>query len=368
MTEQLEFELEEELHTDKLDSIMEPFDPSKIDVVSETLSLDSIIDRIRHDEIDMNTDFQRETDLWKQEQMSRLIESILIRFPLPVFYFDASDINKWLIVDGLQRLSAIKKFVVDEELSLSGLEFLSDLKGKKYSELHRSYQRRLKECQILTYQIRPGTPAEVKYSIFRRINTGGMQLNNQEIRHAMSNPRERKFLKDCASLETMAKLIPSTSRRMQNQELALRFFSFYLLDYEQARKDIAHFLDAGLTEISHKSAEKQTILKQLFTETLTVSYQIFGERAFEKQLEDDGTKRRKNASLFEVWTVNIAQCTSEEREVLLKQKDMLLAKYRNLLQQDSDFFDAISYHTQKPENVRIRHDRIQKLIADVLYA
>ncbi|MGE3728549.1 MAG: DUF262 domain-containing protein, partial [Candidatus Sericytochromatia bacterium] len=141
MINQLEIPLEEELHTDVLDSMMEPFDPSQIDVVSETLSLDAIIERIRHDEIDMNTDFQREAELWKPDQMSRLIESILIRFPLPVFYFDASDNDKWLIVDGLQRLSSIQKFVIEEELALVGLEFLSELKGKKYSELHRSYQR-----------------------------------------------------------------------------------------------------------------------------------------------------------------------------------------------------------------------------------
>jgi len=369
MSQELDIELEEEaLHTENLDAMMEPFDPSEIDVVSETLSLDAIIERMRHNEIDMNTDFQREAELWKADEMSRLIESVLIRFPLPVFYFDASDNDQWLIVDGLQRLSAIKKFVIDEELSLTGLEFLKELKGKKYSELHRSYQRRLKECQILTYQIRPGTPEEVKYSIFRRINTGGMRLNNQEIRHAMSKPRERKFLKACAHLPIMQKLMPNTSKRMQNQELALRFCSFYLLDYEQARKDLAHFLDMGLAELSQKSQAEQAALKQLFADALASAEVIFGERAFEKQVDQSAAKRRKNASLFEVWSVSLAQCNAEEREVLRARGNQLKHLFAELLHNDAAFFDAISYHTQKPENVRIRYAAIRQLIAEVLHA
>ncbi|MEA1969475.1 MAG: DUF262 domain-containing protein [Thermodesulfobacteriota bacterium] len=70
----------------------------------------NIIERLKLDEIDMNTDFQRHADLWTSAKMSRLIESILIRFPLPAFYFDVSDDDNWLIVDGLQRLSSIRKF------------------------------------------------------------------------------------------------------------------------------------------------------------------------------------------------------------------------------------------------------------------
>ena len=101
----------------------------------------------------MNTDFQRHAELWNSPKMSRLIESILIRFPLPAFYFDASDENNWLIVDGLQRLSTIRKFVIDKKLRLNGLEFLTDLNGKTFDKLHRQYQRRIEECPVTVYMI-----------------------------------------------------------------------------------------------------------------------------------------------------------------------------------------------------------------------
>ena len=104
MTDYQETELDEELidpgseeEPELLDEVMHPFNPTDIDIVVEPKSLDALIKRIQHNEIDMNTDFQRHAELWDNRKMSRLIESILIRFPLPAFYFDASDENNWTL-------------------------------------------------------------------------------------------------------------------------------------------------------------------------------------------------------------------------------------------------------------------------------
>ncbi|MGE3724587.1 MAG: hypothetical protein AB7I41_03495 [Candidatus Sericytochromatia bacterium] len=199
-------------------------------------------------------------------------------------------------------------------------------------------------------------------------------MNNQEIRHAMSKPKERLFLNVCAHLSVMQELMSSSSKRMTNQELALRFFSFYLLDYEQTKKNLAHFLDAGLAELSRKTKSEQEELVQLFSEALCTAKEIFGDRAFEKQITEDTNKRRKNSSLFEVWTVTLAECTLEEREYLIQHRELLKAGFNRLLsekQNDIDsntFFDAISYHTQKSENVRLRYAKINQLIKEVLNA
>ena len=162
VNEQIEVsELEEELvenEGQESEELIEPFDPKLIDIGVETKSLDSLVARLRNKEIDMNTEFQRHADLWDQKKMSRLIESILIRFPLPAFYFDGSDESNWLVVDGLQRLSSIRKFVIQKEMKLSGLEFLTNLNGQTYEQLDRMYQRRIDECNVVTYVIKPGTP------------------------------------------------------------------------------------------------------------------------------------------------------------------------------------------------------------------
>src|SRR5688572_15911849 len=147
-------EIEEEKE-ELIEELVHPFNPKDIDIAVESRSLDSIISRIKHDAIDMNTHFQRKGDLWADNVMSRLIESILIRFPLPAFYFDASNEDSWLIVDGLQRLSAIRKFVLNTEadyvrkaydddekkqnrhkpLVLVGLEYLKEFEGMTYDQL-----------------------------------------------------------------------------------------------------------------------------------------------------------------------------------------------------------------------------------------
>ena len=155
--------------TDESAQLMEqPFDPTKINIETKTPSLDTLIKRIERNSVAMNTEtyFQRRDNLWGIVKQSRLIESILIRFPLPAFFFDASDDDNWLIVDGLQRLSSIRNFCVDKTLKLTNLEFLTQLEGKGWDDLPDNLQREIEEAQMVIYKILPGTPTDVKFNIF----------------------------------------------------------------------------------------------------------------------------------------------------------------------------------------------------------
>ncbi len=351
--------------------MVKPFDPTKIQIQPKQDVLRNLIDRLNNNEIDMNTDFQRHADLWTSSKMSRLIESILIRFPLPAFYFDATNDDKWLIVDGLQRLSSIRKFVVEKDqqkiLRLNDLEYLKDFNGKTYDDLPRQYQRRIDECPITLFQIMPGTPDEVKYSVFRRINTGGLVLNSQEIRNALANPRVREYLQNLSEDENLVRTMGDQSKRMLDQELVLRFIAFFTQDYFKSSKNIAEFMDESMDALKYFSEPELKELEKSFRRSISLCYQIFGEDAFEKRTGEVNERgKRKNTTLFEVWTVSLARITESQSALLVDKKQLVIEKLQAITKPDQDFYRAITYATQKREHVRIRTDSIAKIIQEVI--
>ncbi len=359
----------EEAGDDSGPGMQDPFNPSEINIISKPDTLHNIIERLKHDEIDMNTDFQRHAELWGNPKMSRLIESILIRFPLPAFYFDASNEEKWLIVDGLQRLSAIRKFVIEQKLTLRGLEYLTDFNGMKYDDLHRTYKRRIDECPVTLFLIQPGTPEAVKYSIFRRINTGGLVLTDQEIRNAMAKPAIRTYLEGLASYEYLKKTIGDQSRRMVDQELVLRYLAFQFMDYEQTKKNISTFLDEMINKLKKSSSAELDSYRESFQRAIYRCWQIFGAVAFEKRTNDQNTRRRrKNSTLFEVWTNALAALSESEMETLYERREELIQKDLDMMTKDNDYFKSITYSTQKKDHFRIRRDKVAQIIMEVLHA
>ncbi|MPL58783.1 hypothetical protein SDC9_04325 [bioreactor metagenome] len=374
-SEPIEFEQSKESEDDYEPHMENPFDPTQINIISKPDTLHNIIERLKNDEIDMNTEFQRHADLWDNQKMSRLIESILIRFPLPAFYFDASNDEKWLVVDGLQRLSSIRKFIVKDEsgenrpLRLNGLEYLREFDGKTYEDLPRTYKRRIDECPVTLFLIQPGTPEKVKYSIFRRINTGGLVLTDQEIRNAMANSSIRIYLEKLAGNDYLKKTVGDQRKRMIDQELVLRFLSFYTMDYEKETINITNFLDSMIDVLQESSKQNLAQYEDLFALAMKRCWDIFGEAAFEKRtIITENRRRRKNSTLFEVWSVALAKLSENEMELLKMRKELVQQKHLDAITTDDAYFRAITFSTQKRDHFRIRRDKVKNIIQEVLDA
>lgn len=366
---QQEYSVEDESDMLNEKSIMEdPFNPQDIDIKTKTMSLDNIIKRLKENEIDMAPDFQRQGNLWTSEKQSRLIESILIKLPLPAFYFDGSDDDKWLVVDGLQRLSAIKNFVVDKSMALSGLEFLKKLEGTTFDDLPRPYQRQIEEAEIMAYIINPGTPEDVKFNIFRRINTGGLVLTPQEIRHALNQGTPAKFVAELAETEEFQQATEwvIATDRMLDREFITRFIAFYLTSPEDYKPDLDTFLSMSMTQLKDRSETELASIKRNFTEAMKLAYAIFSQWAFRKVYDKTARRNPINKALFEVWSVELAKLSDEERVLIRDRGKRLFHSFIQLMNEDETFVSAITSSTGDKTRIRYRFSKIEELLRQQL--
>ncbi|QSV55206.1 MAG: DUF262 domain-containing protein [Dolichospermum sp. UKL201] len=346
------------------------YDPDKINISTRQPTIEQLLRKIGEEALDLAPDFHRRAGIWNEGTKSRLIESILIRIPLPAFYIDATNDDKWVVVDGLQRLSALKEFVTDKQFTLTGLEYLKNLEGKTYDQLEPRYQRRILETQPTVYLIEKGTPIEVKYNIFKRINTGGIPLSNQELRHALNPGKANKFLRELANLAEFKKVVPlseSKKNRMDDREFILGYLAFMLTSYKnyQENKENARnvFLSEVLAKINNLSEVELINIQEKFKKGMIAAYDIFGEKAFRKIDSQDKRKFPINKPLFESWLFHLSQLSDEDIEKLKKYKQKLIDTFIEYADNDGEFFASIS---QAAKKVEYRFETIGKIIKEVL--
>jgi len=360
---------EENAYESDTNEIDNPFSTKDIVINNRIVVLPSLVTKLKCDEIELNPEFQRNENLWDGKKMSRLIESILLKLPLPVFYFDVSDPDKWIVVDGLQRLSSIKKFMVGNKMKLTKLEFLTELEGKNYDDLDRTLKRIIEDTQLITYQIEAQTPKKVRYSIFHRINTGGLVLNAQEIRQALNQGgKSVQFLKDLAEDDIFKKIVGLKSTRMLDRELVLRFIAFKLPSYQEfAFNTMGEFLDDSMDKLNKiKDATLLESLKKQFLETLEFSENILGqEHRFSRSIADDHKTKSLNRSLFDVITVCLSNI--DDKKQFLEKKTLFLEKFLTLLKDEqSEFTDAITRGTSGKNAIETRFRIMNEIIKEVL--
>jgi hypothetical protein len=359
-----------EVEAEELDgNITEPFDPSQINIKLWQPTIELIMKRIKEDEIDLMPDFQRNAGLWKNGPKSRLIESLLVKIPLPAFYLDSTDEARLVVVDGLQRLTALKEFMVTKELRLEKLEFLGkELDGKTFDELPRAYKRRIEETQVTVFQIEKGTPEEVKFNIFKRINTGGLPLSSQEIRHALNGGPGRNFLKELAASDEfrLATAGGVKDDRMADREMILRFLAFLIYRTEAyAASDFDLFLSRSFARINNMSELERANLGRRTRRMLIAAHAIFGNRAFRKWYKEGENRNPVNKALFESWAVNLDSRSDEELALLAERSGMVHESFWHVMaQRDFDF--AVSQGTGDPGKVKVRFSRVRAVIDAVL--
>lgn len=160
---------------------------------------------------------------------SRFIESLILNIPIPPFYISQDLEGKMIIVDGLQRSSAIFDFL-SNKYALVGLDALPDLNGKSYTQLDSDLQARIEDRELLLYILKPSVPMSIVYDIFNRINSNGTPLTRQEIRNCIYIGKSTRLLAELAESEEFRRAIDHglSWLRMKDREAVLRFLAFLL--------------------------------------------------------------------------------------------------------------------------------------------
>ncbi|MDD2133475.1 DUF262 domain-containing protein [Pseudomonas kurunegalensis] len=369
---------------------LEPFDPDSISIDQKLIPMDTLIRRLNQKSIHLSPSFQR-NEVWDDKRRSRLIESIMLKIPLPMFYVAANELGQWEVVDGLQRLSTIRNFIVGNKgsfLRLRDLEFLgSKYNGKLFSDFNEDERdirlvNTIMETEMRFTIINPGTPEAVKRNIFKRINTGGMPLTAHEIRHALYEGKSSALLRHLADSHEFKTAVDSNinDTRMGAQELILRFISFMVL----GRRDFKSSMDSWLSntmrvincmpelenKLVHKIFQGTTVptiniriidhIEDRFKSAMIRNGQIFGAHAFRKSLP--GTKKTPiNKALFETWSNVLSELTDFEFDILYKRKARLISKYEPILSEET-FLNSIGRNSSQPKDVAERYDTISRIV------
>ena len=375
----------------------EPFDPEKISIEPKVVSMDTLIRRLLQGTIRLAPAFQRKL-IWDIRRKSQLIESLMLNIPIPMFYISSTEKGVWDVVDGLQRLSTIREFILGDDFietnddslrgegfRLKGLEFWGDkYNGNTFNDLPNYQKNRILETEFRFTIINPGTPEIVKRNVFKRINTGGLPLTSQEIRHALYQGRATTLLEELADSDVFLQATSGSvnDSRMAARELILRFLAFSIHDLKDYPKnsDMDGFLSNTMRVINVFSELRIADLKKIYlnssipefkvsdVEDLKLRFSVGMDRSFKLFMghcfrKSFGLNRRSpiNKSLFEVWGNLMADLDDKKFKILERNKNDFLTEYHNMFENPS-FVYLISRDSWKYSGVQERYKILGNLV------
>ena len=328
----------------------------------ENRTIHDVIRRIDQSSYVMDPDFQRDF-IWPEDKQSKLIESVIMRIPLPVFYLAEDLEGRMIVVDGLQRLSTFQRFVKDE-LRLR-LPDRSELDGLRFSDLPSKIQNRVEDCNLILYIIDSKAPERARLDIFERVNSGE-PLTRQQMRNCLFMGRATRFLKSETQTDIFLRATGNSlnKKTMRDREFVNRFCAFQLLSLADYRGDMDEFLAKCLTEMNQSGKSDLHQLSDEFHRGLSNNLLLFNRHAFRKHVPDQSRRSVLNASLWDVMCTGLSHYSEEHVETCAE--PLREAIYELL--KDGEFNNAITYGTNNTRRVALRFEMSGSILRETLGA
>jgi len=328
----------------------------------ESRTVHDVIRRIDQGTYVMNPDFQRDF-IWLEDKQSKLIESVIMRIPLPVFYMAEDDQGKMIVVDGLQRLSTFNR-CVKNELKLR-LPDRDELNGKLFRDLSPKLQNRIEDCNLIFYIIDSQVPERARLDIFERVN-GGVPLSRQQMRNCLFTGKATTFMREESKTDCFLQATgKSLNRRtMRDREFVNRFCAFQLLDLGEYRGDMDDFLANCLRKMNKMEEAELSELSSQFHKGLDNNFLLFGQHAFRKHTPGQVARSVLNASIWDVMSTGLSHYTRDRVE---KHAERLRGAIYELFE-DEEFSAAITRGTGNLKKVQTRFRLTRDMFKEVLGA
>jgi len=337
----------------------------------------SLYDKQKRGRLILQPDFQRQY-VWDRKKASRLVESVLLRVPLPIIYLSEQPDNKEYVIDGQQRLTSLFSFIDGrfpngETFKLIGLTAYKELNKKAFTELAEELQNRIQDYNLRTVTLLKQSDADLKFEIFERLNTGSEPLNDMELRNCVYRGSYNGLLKELAAEPDFRALLGlvAPDKRMRDVELVLRFASFYHATYLHYAAPMKRFYNHDMEKFKDISQDDAVKLRAAFKNALSLIRSLLGiQYAFKRYYPGDkanpnGQWERKkfNASLYDVLMGVL--CDKDKNQVMAA-LDALREGWMDLLANNADFNRAIQLSTSSEDMVRLRFDMARQWVEGVL--
>lgn len=285
--------------------LIEDIDENLKNVHTQSLdiSFNELLDMVTSGELDISPDYQR-VFRWSLGAQSRFIESLLLEMPVPPIYVVEIEDNKKLLIDGLQRLSSYLHFRgqlnapeepininLGNKLILTDCDIVESLNGKTYDDLGTALQIKLKRSFVRVEVVRKSSNHKFKYHMFKRLNTGGTLLTDQQMRNCTIRLLDSKFNDFIIKLSKDPNFKITTNNLSQeqilgayDQELVLRFFTF-LNNGDAFKHDIRDFMTEYMEQVSDPDHIREFNYKnqeQIFKKTFDILAKALGNRSFSR--------------------------------------------------------------------------------------